>query len=63
MMRRRAFITLIGGAAVVPVASPLAARAHVPGEDKTLMKAPLEWLQELGYSDGTNISIKNHYPA
>jgi putative tryptophan/tyrosine transport system substrate-binding protein len=60
-MKRREFITLLGGAAVVPVASPLAARAHVPGEDKTLMKAQLERLQELGYSDGTNMSIKNHY--
>jgi hypothetical protein len=59
--RNRGFITLLGGAAVVPVASPLAARAHVPGEDKTLMKALLERLQELGYSDGTNMSIKNQY--
>jgi hypothetical protein len=41
----------------VPVASPF------PGEDKTLMKALLERLQEVGYSDGTNMSIRNHYAA
>jgi hypothetical protein len=57
-MKRRDFITLLGGAVAT---WPLAARAHVPGEDKTLMKALLERLQELGYSDGTNMSIKNQY--
>ena len=63
-MKRRAFITLLGGAAV---AWPLAARAQqgakyyrigylalLPGEDKTLMKPLLERLHELGYAEGKN---------
>src|SRR5215468_7251507 len=68
-MKRRAFITLLGGAAA---AWPLAARAQqqatrsyrisflavVPGEDGTLMKALLERLHELGYSEGTNMTFK-----
>ena len=65
-MRRRDFITLTGGAAA---AWPLAARAQqssgkshrvsflalVPGEDTTLMKALLQRLHELGYSEGANM--------
>jgi ABC-type uncharacterized transport system substrate-binding protein len=63
-MKRRGFITLLGGAA----AWPLTARAQsgvkshrvsflalVPREDATLMKALLERLHELGYSEGTNL--------
>ena len=66
-MKRRAFITLLGGAAAV---WPLAARAQqsaksyriaflalIPGEDTTLAKPLLERLNELGYSDGTNMSF------
>jgi putative ABC transport system substrate-binding protein len=67
-VRRREFITLLGGAAV---GLPLAARAQqaaksyrisflvlVPGEDRTLMQALLERLHELGYREGTNMSFK-----
>src|SRR5712671_4459040 len=64
-MKRREFITGLGGAAA---SWPLVARAQsgvkphrvgflalVPGEDTTLMKAFLERLHELGYSEGTNL--------
>jgi len=66
-MRRRVFITLLASAA----AWPMAARAQqtggksyriiflalVPGEDATLMRALLERLHELGYSEGTNMTF------
>jgi putative tryptophan/tyrosine transport system substrate-binding protein len=68
-MKRREFITLLGGAAASYVSWPLAARAQqpsgkpyrigylalIPGEDKTLMKALLERLNELGYREGVNM--------
>ena len=64
-MIRREFVTLLGGMAA---AWPLAVRAQsgvkshrvsflalIPREDATLMKAFLERLLELGYSEGTNL--------
>ena len=64
-MNRREFVTLLGGMAAV---WPLAVRAQsgvkyhrvsflalIPREDATLMKAFLERLHELGYSEGTNL--------
>jgi putative ABC transport system substrate-binding protein len=66
-MKRCEFITLIGGAA----ASPLAAHAQqvaksyrisylalLPGEDTTLGKPLLQRLQELGYSEGKNMTFE-----
>jgi putative ABC transport system substrate-binding protein len=68
-MRRREFITLLGGAATATWPLALYAQqggrpyrisflALVPGEDATLMKALLERLHELGYSEGTNMIFK-----
>jgi putative ABC transport system substrate-binding protein len=68
-LKRRDFITLLGGAAAT--AWPLAGRAQqpggkpfrigylalIPGEDKTLMKALLERLNELGYREGANMAF------
>jgi putative ABC transport system substrate-binding protein len=66
-MKRREFITLIGGAA----ASPLAAHAQqaaksyrisflalLPSEDTTLGKPLSQRLQELGYSEGKNMTFE-----
>ena len=65
---RREFIMLLGGAALMwPAAlySQQGGRSYrisflalVPGEDVTLMKALLERLHELGYSEGTNLTFK-----
>jgi putative tryptophan/tyrosine transport system substrate-binding protein len=65
-MRRREFITLLGGAAV---AWPLAARAQQPGValvgllagaqlDDQLLSAIRQGLKEAGYVEGRNIAIK-----
>ena len=75
-MRRREFITLLGGTAV---AWPLAARAQesermrrigalVPGsaddaEYKARMTAFLQELQQLGWSDGRNVRIDTRWAA
>jgi putative ABC transport system substrate-binding protein len=66
-MRRRQFITLLGGAAVAwpfAVSAQQSAKSYriaflalIPGEDTTLAKPLLERLHELGYSDGTNMSF------
>jgi len=65
-MRRREFMTLVGGAVV----SPLVARAQamksyrlgylalLPGEDTTLAKPLLQRLQELGYRKGMNMILE-----
>jgi ABC-type uncharacterized transport system substrate-binding protein len=67
-MNRREFITLLGSAAATWPAALYAQQgsrsyrvsflALVPGEDATLMKALLERLHELGYSEGTNLTFK-----
>jgi putative tryptophan/tyrosine transport system substrate-binding protein len=69
MIRRREFITLLGGASAAAWPPALYAQqadrsyrigflALVPGEDATLMKALLERLHELGYSERTNMTFK-----
>jgi len=69
MIKRRNFLTLLGGATASCVVSwPLAAHAQsgvksrrvsflalIPREDATLMRAFLERLHELGYSEGANL--------
>jgi putative ABC transport system substrate-binding protein len=63
-MIRREFITLLGAAAAWPFAvrAQSGVKSHrvsflalIPREDATLMKAFLERLLELGYSEGTNL--------
>jgi ABC-type uncharacterized transport system substrate-binding protein len=66
-MRRREFITCIGGAAMAwPMAGyaqqprrsyRIAYLALLPGEDTTLAKPFLKRLQELGYEEGKNITL------
>jgi putative ABC transport system substrate-binding protein len=65
-MERREFITLIGGAAVLPLAAHAqqAAKSYrisylalLPGEDTTLGKPLSQRLQELGYSEGKNMTF------
>ena len=74
-MRRRAFITLLGGAA----AWPLAARAQQPErmrligvlmggpesdpEEQARLAAFLDGLQQLGWTDGRNVRIDTRWPA
>jgi putative tryptophan/tyrosine transport system substrate-binding protein len=67
-MRRREFITMLGGAAAWPIAVPaqqaggrvyrISFLALVPGEDATLMKALLGRLHELGYTEGANMAFE-----
>src|SRR5215472_14553025 len=73
-MRRREFISLLGGAAAPPLLWPLAARAQQGGatrrvgvlmtaaaddpESLARMGAFLQGLQELGWTDGRNVRIE-----
>ena len=66
-MKRRAFLTLLGGAA----AWPLAARAQQPGKlwriafitqaQQNIYEALFERLRELGYVEGQNTIIERRY--
>jgi putative ABC transport system substrate-binding protein len=65
-MRRRDFICVLSGAVAWPLAAGaqqsgrsyrLAYLALLPGEDMTLAKPFLERLQELGYTEGKNITL------
>jgi putative tryptophan/tyrosine transport system substrate-binding protein len=72
-MRRREFITLVGGAAA---AGPLAARAQqrsampvigyitsrAPGEEPNLFAAFHQGLKEAGFIDGQNVTIDYRWP-
>jgi putative ABC transport system substrate-binding protein len=76
MMRRREFITLLGGAAA---AWPLAARAQQPERTRRIgvlmggagtdpveqarLAAFLGGLQQLGWTDGRNVRIDIRWPA
>jgi putative tryptophan/tyrosine transport system substrate-binding protein len=71
-MRRREFITLLGGAVAAPLAWPLAARAQQPGKLPTIgflgastsstasqwTAAFLQRLRELGWSEGRTIAVE-----
>jgi putative ABC transport system substrate-binding protein len=73
-MKRRDFITLIGGAAVAPVLSPIAARAQQPampvvGFVRSTSLAPFQnlvvafgqGLKEAGFVAGQNVAIEYRY--
>jgi len=66
-MNRRAFVTGLGAVLAAPGAAGaqpagriyrIAFLALVPGEDTSLMKALLERLRELGYTDGRNMTFE-----
>ena len=67
-MRRREFITLLGGAAAMPVLAPLAARTQqVPvigilssrslATDTDLIEVLRQGLRDVGYSEGRNVAF------
>jgi putative ABC transport system substrate-binding protein len=70
-MNRRAFITLLGGAAIAPTALPFAARAQQPAKLPTIgylgagtrltesdrIAAFVQTLRELGWVEGRNVAI------
>ena len=76
-MRRREFIALLGGAAVVPLALPRAARAQQPErmrrvgvlmgpaaddpEGQARIAAFLQGLQQLGWTEGRNVRIDTRW--
>ena len=75
-MKRRAFITLLGGAAAWPLAaraqqatkvprigtlSP--GRSELPDPTLNMLNAFLQGLHELGYAEGQNVAIERQYAA
>lgn len=65
-MRRRDFLCVLGGAVALPLTAGaqqpgksyrVAYLALLPGEDTTLAKPFLERLQELGYTEGKNLTL------
>ena len=74
-MRRREFITMLGGAAIWPLAAraqqPIGKRrvsillpyAEVDAEIQTWMASFVQALRELGWIDGSNVQIDTHWTA
>jgi putative ABC transport system substrate-binding protein len=75
-MRRRAFMTLVGGAAAALLLDPSAARAQqpvmpvvgylnsrAPGADPVLLNAFRQGLKETGFIEGQNVAIAYRFAA
>jgi putative ABC transport system substrate-binding protein len=69
-MKRRDFITLLGGAAAWPVAAAAEARPRIailtvagPQEGAPLMAAFVDGLRRLGYAEGRNVDVDYRYAA
>jgi ABC-type uncharacterized transport system substrate-binding protein len=75
-MRRRAFVTLVGGAAAALLLDPSAARAQqpampvvgylnsrAPGADPVLLNAFRQGLKETGFIEGQNVAIEYRFAA
>src|ERR1700689_4999770 len=73
-MKRRDFITLLGGTAAAPVLSPLAVSAQQPAmpvvgflrstsaaDSTRLVTAFGEGLKEAGFAEGQNVAIEYRY--
>jgi putative ABC transport system substrate-binding protein len=67
-VKRRAFITLIGGAAVWPLAAPAQQMRRIgvligvrDAESEANVAGFLHVLQQLGWTDGTNVRIDVHW--
>src|SRR5262249_57685462 len=72
-MRRRAFISLLGGAAAWPLAASAERQARIPKigilwhaanaqEEGPLFTGLVEGFSKLGYVDGRNISLEHRFP-
>src|SRR3981189_292904 len=74
LMRRREFITLLGGAAVWPLVARAQQSRHLPvvgllwhagsaEEEAVYLGAVRQGLRDHGYVEGQNVTLENRFPA